>query len=234
MALRRTELAKLHLKVGWHIRGTSSYSSDFLRDIYAPKRIFSLKSGRVRPNIQRHAPRPNYPVDQKQWVSEDQRRVEDVKIIKCDMISAVIYIHVIGWHDHLEWFSATLESYILFASCVLETYVWWRYDRKINESRAKRRAERTLIIECYPQNHKYILCSGPQRLWRWLIRLGYLCFLEALENKGWVIIAFSVIHSAHHDSCSLFQWMKECNCGDCTIVDSYSVMRYAQIKITWR
>lgn len=43
--------------------------------------------------------------------------------MKCDMISAVIYIPVIGWHDHLEWFGATLESYILFASCVLETYV---------------------------------------------------------------------------------------------------------------
>lgn len=34
-ALKKTELAKLYFKVGWHIRGTSSYSSAFLRDIYA-------------------------------------------------------------------------------------------------------------------------------------------------------------------------------------------------------
>lgn len=36
-ALKKTELAKLYFKVGWHIRGTNSYSSAFLRDrpIYA-------------------------------------------------------------------------------------------------------------------------------------------------------------------------------------------------------
>lgn len=33
-ALKKTELAKLYFKVGWHIRGMSSYSSAFLRDIY--------------------------------------------------------------------------------------------------------------------------------------------------------------------------------------------------------
>lgn len=32
-ALKKTELAKLCFKVGWHIRDTSSYSSAFLRDI---------------------------------------------------------------------------------------------------------------------------------------------------------------------------------------------------------
>lgn len=35
-SLKKTELAKLYFKVGWHIRGTSSYScAFFLRDIYA-------------------------------------------------------------------------------------------------------------------------------------------------------------------------------------------------------
>lgn len=66
-ALKKTELAKLYFKVGWHIRGTSSYSSAFLRDIYARTAAFCLKPEQ-RPNIHRarHAPRPNYPLDHKQ------------------------------------------------------------------------------------------------------------------------------------------------------------------------
>ena len=56
-ALKKTELAKLYFKVGWHIRGTSGYSSAFLRDIYElavqhPKRAFCLKPNRLRPNMQ--------------------------------------------------------------------------------------------------------------------------------------------------------------------------------------
>lgn len=78
--LKKTELAKLYFKVGWHIRGTSSYSSAFLRDIYArilqhPKRAFSSKPGRGRPKIRRRAPRPNYPLDHnRELVPEEQRR----------------------------------------------------------------------------------------------------------------------------------------------------------------
>lgn len=105
-ALKKTELAKLYFKVGWHIRGTSSYTSAFLRDIYAlvvphPKRAFSLKPSRLRPNIHRRAPRPNYPFGS-QTVEPGFRGADasrgrlHLKIIKCDMISAVIYIHIMG------------------------------------------------------------------------------------------------------------------------------------------
>lgn len=43
-ALKKTELAKLYFKVGWHIRGTSSYSSAFLRGYICARSAASKKS----------------------------------------------------------------------------------------------------------------------------------------------------------------------------------------------
>lgn len=146
MSLKGTELSKLHFKVGWHIRGTSSSSSDFLRDLYAPKRIFPLKSGRVRPNIQRCASSPNYPVDQKQSISEDQRWVEDLKIMTCDRISAGIYLQVIGWHHHL----VSLPVKVTFVGFLFHSlkYIWLGIKWKLG-----------LKDSSNVQNHERIQCS---------------------------------------------------------------------------
>lgn len=76
-----------------------------------PKGAFSLKPGWVRPNIHRRAPRLNYRLDHKQKAEQKMnRRWLCLKIIRRDMISAVIYIYITGWHYHLERHGATVQS----------------------------------------------------------------------------------------------------------------------------